>query len=68
MKQGKLTKPTLLKCTDCDNQAKEYDHYLGYEWENWAKVEPVCPQCNKRREMKSAKHTKCKQKTKKKRF
>jgi len=53
VKEGKLSKTSLLKCAGCGNQATEYDHYKGYERENWTKVEAVCSQCNhnRRREL-----------------
>lgn len=46
---GLIPKSSLLQCTDCGLQAKEYDHYKGYAEEEWLSVEPVCIRCHKKR-------------------
>lgn len=45
IRQGKLPKPTTLKC-NCGNQAKHYHHHKGYEPEHWLDVIPLCIQCH----------------------
>ncbi len=47
---GRIPSPKTLKCTDCENKAREYDHHLGYKEANWLDVEAVCSKCHKKRE------------------
>lgn len=47
---GRLPSPKTLQCYDCENNAREYDHYRGYEEVNWLIVEPVCSKCHRLRE------------------
>lgn len=44
IKRGNLPHPTILKCEweNCPEQARHYHHYLGYERENWLKVQALC--------------------------
>jgi len=46
MRSGKMPPARDLKCKDCGKPADYYDHYLGYEFENRGKVEPVCKECD----------------------
>jgi len=34
------------KCVHCEAQAVEYHHYLGYEFEHWLDVIPLCQKCH----------------------
>lgn len=49
IRRGRLARASTLKCNDCDKQASEYDHYLGYADENVLKVQPVCKSCHSKR-------------------
>lgn len=50
--KGDIPRPSLLKChyytqnSDCEKQAKQYHHYLGYEPEHWLDIVPVCRNCH----------------------
>lgn len=44
--RGKRQPARAFQCVDCENQASEYDHYLGYAHEHWYDVEPVCRRCH----------------------
>ncbi len=46
---GLLPKASARRCVDCGLAAHDYDHYLGYERENWLSVEPVCRSCHAKR-------------------
>jgi hypothetical protein len=46
---GRLAKPSTLKCSDCPKNADEYDHYLGYSAEHRRDVQPVCYGCHAKR-------------------
>ncbi len=46
---GRLVKASQLPCFDCGKQAREYDHYKGYEKENWFAIQAVCSSCHKKR-------------------
>jgi len=48
-RSGRIPHPKTLSCTDCQEEAKEYDHYLGYEPEHWGHVQPVCRSCHHKR-------------------
>jgi hypothetical protein len=54
--KGVLLPPNLLACVDCghvwiENERRhEYDHYLGYDKENWLDVQSVCTTCHADRE------------------
>lgn len=39
-------------CFDCGKQAKHWDHYKGYEKQNWLEVQAVCVSCHFLRENK----------------
>lgn len=43
----RIPKASELTCVNCGDQAKEYHHHLGYDWENRYNVIPVCKQCHK---------------------
>lgn len=46
VRAGRLAPVNTLICTFCENQAKEYHHYLGYERENYLNVIPLCKKCH----------------------
>jgi len=46
IKQGNLTPANILSCHYCDQPAKEYHHWHGYEPEHWLDVIPVCKKCH----------------------
>jgi len=48
--KGRMPAASTLPCTDCDNTAQDYDHYLGYEGDARAQVQPVCRPCHRLRE------------------
>ena len=50
IRDKKLVPAKLRLCVDCQSQARRYDHYRGYDTENWLNVEPVCIPCCARRE------------------
>ena len=41
-----IPKPRELKCVICNNQAKTYHHYKGYEKKNWLDILPLCYDCH----------------------
>lgn len=47
---GKLQRASDLACADCGGAARDYDHFNGYDRENWLTVEPVCRSCHMKRE------------------
>lgn len=49
VKTGKLKRVKDCLCFDCGKPAKEYDHYEGYNEENWLNVQAVCIPCHKKR-------------------
>ena len=48
---GKLPRVSTLLCMDCGIQAQQYDHYKGYEPENWLDIQPVCSKCSDKRDI-----------------
>lgn len=56
VRKGIIPSANEVPCVDCghintDNEkCHEYDHYLGYEPEHYASVQPVCINCHVRRE------------------
>lgn len=50
--RGDIEPAKNLACVDCGKQAKEYDHYLGYDNCHWLSVQPVCYSCHKYRTVK----------------
>jgi hypothetical protein len=46
----RLSRIPSAKCLfcECGNPASYYDHYAGYEVENWLVVKPVCMTCESR--------------------
>jgi hypothetical protein len=46
---GALPRAIDCLCTDCGEQAAEYDHYLGYEKPFDGMVQPVCRTCHLKR-------------------
>lgn len=46
IKRGALVHPSILDCTDCGKQARDYDHR---DYSKPLAVEPVCRSCNKLR-------------------
>lgn len=50
---GELPRVSTLSCFDCGEQAREYDHYLGYAKENWLDIQPVCWICHSKRTRKN---------------
>jgi hypothetical protein len=57
VQSGKLKSPKELPCADCQNQAVEYDHYLGYDLEHVFDVQAVCKSCHAKREFNRGKLT-----------
>lgn len=47
---GVLPRARDAPCVDCGNQAREYDHHLGYGPDHHEDVEAVCAGCHHRRE------------------
>lgn len=58
VRYGRLPRANSLPCTDCRHVWRagelrhEYDHYKGYEAENWLAVQAVCTPCHRLREAK----------------
>lgn len=50
IKSGLIAQAKSLRCSDCEKQATDYDHYLGYEICNQLNVQPVCRSCHNKRE------------------
>lgn len=54
VQRGRRANPNVLPCTDCGHighgRRHEYDHYLGYQAEHHADVQPVCTTCHAARE------------------
>lgn len=46
---GHLPRADSFQCVDCGEQARDYDHHLGYAPEHWLDVQPVCRSCHKHR-------------------
>ena len=46
VQRGIIPRPDTLNCVDCDNPAKQYDHYLGYSDEHRMDVRPLCVPCH----------------------
>lgn len=46
IERGKLEPASVYICVLCDNPAVEYDHYEGYDRDNWLTVRPVCRACH----------------------
>ena len=44
-----LSPAKMLKCFDCGKQARDYDHYLGYEKKHVFDVQPFCFSCHAKR-------------------
>lgn len=49
VKVGRLPRANTVPCVDCGGPAEEYDHYLGYEAEQWLAVQAVCHACHWKR-------------------
>lgn len=47
--RGVMPRVTTLACHDCGGQAKQYDHYLGYDRDVAAMVQAVCFSCHGKR-------------------
>jgi len=45
VEKGILPRPDSFGCSFCHKQATEYHHNLGYEFEHWLDVIPVCHKC-----------------------
>ena len=45
IRQGKMPKPTELRCADCDGPTSVYHHHLGYAREHQLSVLPLCRSC-----------------------
>lgn len=58
VERGRLLPASHYKCHDCDQQAKYYDHHLGYEKEHWLHVQPVCVKCSGLRDIKTGQRRK----------
>lgn len=51
VERGLLPKVHTMTCVDCGGKAAHYDHYKGYEMENWESVQPVCVRCSGQRDI-----------------
>lgn len=43
---GHMPAPSAHPCTACGKPAQQYHHHLGYAWEHWLSVVPVCKKCH----------------------
>ena len=50
IKSGKISRVSTQKCFDCNNDANEYDHYLGHEYKHRLDIQAVCYICHRKRE------------------
>jgi abortive infection bacteriophage resistance protein len=48
VRAGRLPRISTLKCSNCPKQARDYHHHLGYAFEHWLNVIPVCRKCHKK--------------------
>lgn len=48
--RGLIPRASELKCMNCNNQAYEYHHYMGYNEKHHLDVIPLCIPCHKRLE------------------
>jgi hypothetical protein len=48
IRNGELPNPATMRCFDCDGKAREYHHYLGYDFP--LVVLPLCHSCHFKRE------------------
>ncbi len=48
IRYGRMKKASSFNCAFCDNPAKQYHHYLGYEPEHWLDVIPLCIKCHRK--------------------
>jgi hypothetical protein len=51
-----LTTPGDFKCRDCNEQAEEYHHYLGYAPEHWLDVIALCKDCHRQNHQQLRRH------------
>ena len=54
--KGRIPSVLTLKCMDCGDPAKRYDHYLGYAEEHRLHVQPVCTFCCAKRQKEMKKY------------
>ncbi len=47
IQRGAIFRASEYKCSDCEAQASEYHHYLGYAEEHWFDIYPICRSCHK---------------------
>ncbi len=43
---GRLPRPDSLQCSNCEEQAHNYHHYIDYTPEHWLDVIAVCIKCH----------------------
>lgn len=49
VRRGQMPRAKTRRCVDCGGPAAVWDHYLGYDHQNWGMVQAVCAPCDGRR-------------------